>query len=190
MSRRSAPPPYNRYVPEYPSRTRPDERSITPFNFVPKTCDLSRSRCPDHKEAYRELLKHLKDLLVKGYEDIEYIYNEHRFPDRWADVVIDDLEKHHVFRGYLVHYGILEGPGFMPNERPHRRDHGNRETVGRHGMRGMPADDGRPSRRGGRMAQMMEDDRESRASWGRVSKPSSRAPTVAGSVRSGRGSRH
>ena len=81
------------------------------------------------------------------------------------------------------HFGVLRGPGLLPQEIATGTD-GRIPGVGAygHGRGGGRGGSGR--RRGGRGGQMFEDDRATVASWGNMSMPSSRLASSAGSTRS------
>lgn len=120
---------------------------------------------------------------VEGHEDLEYIYSNLRGPDADADWCKRDLEELGVWKGLLVHFGALRRPGSLIMQDP-RGSHGSPVELGGGGRRGSGHGGRRGGRwgapRGGRMRQIMNDERAERASWGNVSRPTTRAPTVAG----------
>ena len=118
---------------------------------------------------------------IFGLEELEYIWSRARGPDMWADMVLDEFRACDVRRCVFEHFGVLRGPGLLPQEITMGTDGRIRVTgVNGHGRGG-----GRSGgRRGGRMSPMVEDDRATVASWGAVSRPSIRLILSAGSTRS------
>ena len=99
----------------------------------------------------------------------------------WADMVLDEFRACDVRRCVFEHFGVLRGPGLLPQEIAMGTDGRIRVSGGNSHGRGGGRSGGR---RGGRMSPMVEDDRATVASWGAVSRPSTRLSSDLGSNRS------
>ncbi|KAG7009707.1 hypothetical protein G7Y79_00002g008220 [Physcia stellaris] len=110
-----------------PTSSRPTR--VTPWPRNPQPCNLPRSECPDHARNYRAMLHSLERRGVEGPEELEYIYSRTRGPDPGADWCKHSLEEIGVWRGLLVHFGALRGPGGLGRESG-RRVEGGRGVLG------------------------------------------------------------
>ena len=118
---------------------------------------------------------------ILGVEELEYIYSRARGPDTWADMILDEFRACDIRRCVFEHFGILRGPGLLPQEIAMGID-GRIPGVEGYG-RGRGGGRGGDGRRGGRGGQI-EDNRATMASWGNMSMPSSRLASSVGSTRS------
>ena len=96
----------------------------------------------------------------------------------WADMVLDEFRACDVRRCVFEHFGVLRGSGLLPQELATGTDGRIPVAGGSDQGRG-----GGGGRRGGRMGPVVEDDRATVASWGAVSRPSTRLSSSAGSTR-------
>ena len=151
-------------------RNRPNPNRLTPFPRYPPPCNGPLSICPEHDHHYRAIMRGLRDMDIRGLEELEYIYSRARGPDRWADMILYEFRACDIRRCVFEHFGVLRRPGLLPQEIATGtdgrirgvRDHGRGRSGERHGG----------GRRGERLDDMDEDDRATVASWGRVSRPS------------------
>lgn len=117
------------------------------------------------------MIQSLENRGVEGPEELEYIYSRNRGPDPGADWCKRSLEEIGVWRGLLEHFGALRGPGRLREE-----DSRGRRGEGRGLGRGGGRERGRGGRgRRGRGSHDMRDERAEMASWGGISRPSTRA---------------
>lgn len=163
-------------------RNRPNPNRVTPFPTHPPPCNRPRSICPEHDQHYRVMMQGLRRMEIQGLEELEYIYSRARGPDMWADMILDEFRACDVRRCVFEHFGVLPGPGLLPQEIATGTD-GRIHGVGSYGG-GRGGGRGGHGKRGGRIGQMVEDDRASVASWGNVSRNCTRSASSVRSTRS------